>query len=199
MASAFQNRLVGTIILVALAVIFLPELLDGEKRRTQDRFEAIPSRPPMRELVEPQQFPEQEVIDAVTRTVEVVNEPVLDDPSVDVATEEPEETPAEANDTVLTQQENTSIPAIEPKQETVSAGWVVQLGTFRHQKNVRDLLGKLEQAGYRAFSRPVETSAGVLTKVFVGPDLQRSKLEDAVPHLKEVTGLQGRLTQFRVD
>lgn len=197
MASAFQNRLVGTIILVALAVIFLPELLDGEKRRTQDRFEAIPSRPPMKELTEPDPFPEQEVRDAVTRTVEVINEPVIDDPQV------VPETDSSVTQAVTEQaSENTpeeQMPQIEPREESVSAGWVVQLGTFRHQKNVRDLLSKLEQAGYRAFSRPVETSAGVLTKVFVGPDLQKQKLEDAVPHLKEVTGLQGRLTQFRVD
>ncbi|XOV81314.1 MAG: SPOR domain-containing protein [Aestuariibacter sp.] len=198
MASAFQNRLVGTIILVALAVIFLPELLDGEKRRTQDRFEAIPARPAMKELTEPESFPEQEVRDAVTRTVEVINEPIVDDPDSNVAIASQTATSQEST-SQNEQNTATQIPEIEPKEETVNAGWVVQLGTFRHQKNVRDLLTKLEQAGYRAFSRPVETSAGVLTKVFVGPDLQKSKLEDAVPHLKEVTGLQGRLTQFRVD
>lgn len=31
MASKFQNRLVGTIVLVALGVIVLPGLLDGQK------------------------------------------------------------------------------------------------------------------------------------------------------------------------
>ena len=31
MASKFQNRLVGTVILVALVVIFLPDLMDGNK------------------------------------------------------------------------------------------------------------------------------------------------------------------------
>lgn len=31
MASKFQNRLVGTVILVALGVILLPGLLDGKK------------------------------------------------------------------------------------------------------------------------------------------------------------------------
>ena len=79
-----------------------------------------------------------------------------------------------------------------------SAGWVVQLGSFRHKKNVNELLNVLDKAGYRAFSRPVQTSSGTLTKVFVGPDLQKSKLEDALSHLKEVTKLQGRVTPFTV-
>lgn len=36
MASKFQNRLVGTIVLVALGVIILPGLLDGQKKHYQD-------------------------------------------------------------------------------------------------------------------------------------------------------------------
>ena len=35
MASKFQNRLVGTIVLVALGVIILPGLLDGQKKHYQ--------------------------------------------------------------------------------------------------------------------------------------------------------------------
>ena len=79
-----------------------------------------------------------------------------------------------------------------------SAGWVVQLGSFRHQKNVQELFEVLEKAGYRAFSRPVKTNSGILTKVFVGPDLQKSNLENALSHLKEITNLQGRVTPFTV-
>jgi DedD protein len=72
------------------------------------------------------------------------------------------------------------------------------LGSFRHQKNVRVLLEKLENAGYRAFSRPIRTQSGLLTKVFVGPDLQKNKLEAALPHLKELTDLDGKVTRFTV-
>ncbi|EBA8637443.1 cell division protein DedD, partial [Salmonella enterica subsp. enterica serovar Muenchen] len=45
MASKFQNRLVGTIVLVALGVIVLPGLLDGQKKHYQDEFAAIPLVP----------------------------------------------------------------------------------------------------------------------------------------------------------
>jgi DedD protein len=44
-ASKFQNRLVGTIVLVALGVIILPGLLDGQKKHYQDEFAAIPLVP----------------------------------------------------------------------------------------------------------------------------------------------------------
>ena len=45
MASKFQNRLTGTIVLVALGVIILPGLLDGQKKHYQDEFAAIPLVP----------------------------------------------------------------------------------------------------------------------------------------------------------
>ncbi len=45
MASKFQNRLVGTVILVALGVIILPGLLDGKKKHYEDEFASIPLVP----------------------------------------------------------------------------------------------------------------------------------------------------------
>lgn len=46
MASKFQNRLVGTVILVALVVIFLPDLMDGNKlAQKEEAFAKIPLRP----------------------------------------------------------------------------------------------------------------------------------------------------------
>lgn len=198
MATAFQNRLVGTIIVVALAVIFLPEVLDGEKRRSQDRFEVIPERPQMKDVVATEEFPFDEVQSSVTREIEIVNEVPVDEEATTITTEQIE-IDSTINSTGNRTVQSTSEPVMEPKKETAQAGWVVQLGSFRHQKNVRELLRKLEQAGYRVFTRPIQTSSGRLTKVFVGPDLDQSKLQKAVPHLKEITGLQGRISPFTVD
>jgi DedD protein len=86
----------------------------------------------------------------------------------------------------------------KPDTANNNAGWVVQLGSFGNQKNVNELLQKLEKAGYRSFSRKVQTSAGRLTKVFVGPELDKEKLDLALPHLKETTGLTGKITTFDV-
>ncbi|SNY63091.1 cell division protein DedD [Enterobacter sp. CC120223-11] len=57
MASKFQNRLVGTIVLVALGVIVLPGLLDGQKKHYQDEFAAIPLVPKPGDKDEPDMLP----------------------------------------------------------------------------------------------------------------------------------------------
>lgn len=44
-SSQFQNRLVGIIVLVALGVIFLPDILDGKKQHQEEQFAEIPLRP----------------------------------------------------------------------------------------------------------------------------------------------------------
>ena len=45
MASKFQNRLVGTVILVAIGVIVLPGLLDGKKKHYKEECAAMPLVP----------------------------------------------------------------------------------------------------------------------------------------------------------
>lgn len=205
MSGALQNRLVGTIILVAIAVIFLPDLLDGKKESKQNLFVELPPKPSIKKVITPDTFDSQTVKEAVTRKVEIVNDEALDDKLI------------KQNESLI-EQDNTTVQELAVQQANVapsalaqatvvddktpkslaSAGWVVQLGSFRHQKNVRELLTLLEQNGYRAFSRPVQTSSGLLTKVFVGPDLQKDKLDKALSHLKEITALQGRVTPFTV-
>lgn len=198
MATALQNRLVGTVILVAVAVIFLPDMLDGKKTSNQDVFVNVPPAPNQKPIVNPEPFPAERVAAATQRPIEIVNEPALDDepePQVD----EPDETvtadvSSAGNDDLARQ---TVVEA--PDEASTGSSWVVQLGSFRHQKNVKQLLDKLESAGYRAFSKPIVTSSGPLTKVFVGPNLDKSALETAIPHLQELTGLKGKVTTFSVN
>jgi DedD protein len=219
-SSALQNRLVGTAIVVAIVVIFLPDLLDGKQDSKRNLFVELPQNPPMKTVQAPSAFDTDKVKKAATRKVEVISEQALDDnPSSNLSPVTKSKSRTADVQVPDVYQENESVSVAQtsattkPKisslqQQTVvekdvdrllaSAGWVLQLGSFRHQKNVKELLNVLEKAGYRAFSRPVKTNSGTLTKVFVGPDLQKSNLEDALSHLKELTKLQGRVTPFTV-
>jgi len=206
--SALKNRLVGTIIIVALAVIFLPDFLDGKKQTNREPFVSVPANPPIKPIVEPEPFPSERVARAAVPEVEVEEAEALDD-----VYESQEKAELQANELQASDDTQTTSTSPEPKDELASqtvieasndlaeegAGWVIQLGSFRHEKNVKSLLAKLERAGYRAFSRKIQTSSGLLNKVFVGPDLDKQKLESALPHLKELTKLKGKVTTFKVE
>jgi DedD protein len=197
MNSALQNRLVGTIIVVALVVILLPEWLDGEKRENTQSFAEVPPRPAELVIEQAGDFPQQTLDEQANRPVELVDEVALDDPNNEGA-EPIKQNPAPT----ATQQQGATqtLPAqkIEPELDIKDAGWVVQLGSFRYEKNVNELISILKNAGYRVYSEPVRTKVGVLIKVFVGPELERQKLEQALPHLEELTKLKGKITAYEV-
>jgi len=205
--SALKNRLVGTIIVVALAVIFLPDFLDGKKQTNREPFVSVPANPPKKPIVEPESFPSERVAKAAVPAVEIEEETALDDEPVSSGADDngtsDEATVAKAPAVKAFEEEDklASQTVVDTKSDAADddAGWVIQLGSFRHEKNVKALLTKLEKAGYRAFSRKIQTSSGPLNKVFVGPDLDKKKLESALPHLKELTSLKGKVTTFKVE
>jgi DedD protein len=205
--SALQNRLVGTVIIVALAVIFLPDLLDGKKQTKQDIQVSIPKVPEVLSMQQPSEVDIEALNQQAQITASIELETAVDDePSTELESSRPTmriPTTNNASSELNMQPQNPNASLANQTQILIadpqdSAGWVVQLGSFRHQKNVRELINVLEKAGYRTFSRPVQTPSGELTKVFVGPEIEQEKLKMALPHLNEITKLKGRLTPFTI-
>jgi DedD protein len=197
MNSALQNRLVGTIIVVALVVILLPEWLDGEKQENTQSFAEVPPRPAELVIEQVGEFPQQTLEEQTNRPVELIDEVALDDPNNEAPEALNQAPEPEANTPKLVESTKPVVNA-EPEIDIKESAWVVQLGSFRYEKNVNELIATLKNAGYRAYSQPVRTKVGVLNKVFVGPELERQKLEQALPHLQELTKLKGKITAFEV-
>lgn len=169
MASPLHNRIVGTVILIALAVIFLPDLLDGQKVSRVDDVESIPLRP---ELTVEQAVPEF---------------PGDFDQRIDEA--QPEKEP----------EEFVAIPepvAASVGDDSETPAWVVRLGAFRNTQNVQRLVTELRDNGFNAYSRSQQTHDGELRVLYVGPDLNASLLEQQLPELKNLTGLEGQVIPY---
>lgn len=62
MSTPFQNRLVGTIIVAAAIIIFLPDVLDGKKTSNQTDFDKIPQVPAFTGEMINKPFPEQKLV-----------------------------------------------------------------------------------------------------------------------------------------
>lgn len=200
MSTPFQNRLVGTVIVAAVAIIFLPDLLDGEKESYQEEFGKIPAQPKVQFQPANKSFPSDKV--------EQLTEDELED---EVALDDPQPSESAGNSAVTESHGNSNSPTtvVKPIAKTPELtsttlqngdseqAWVIQLGSFRHKKNVDDLVAKLKKAGYNAFTRPIKTKNGTLTKVFVGPELSHASLEKKLPALKELTKVQGKVARFQ--
>lgn len=236
MASKFQNRLVGTIILVALGVIILPGLLDGKKKHYQDEFAAIPlvpkpgdsdeldatppasqqlpSKPPegAGEAVEQSSRPAgggqaaAPLPDAASgfRQPETLAPPEMK--ASPPAAAKPEVKPAarpESKPVPKPQTPKVEAPKpLAPKSDSAPAAeqapkgqvWVVQLGALKNADKVAEIVAKLRLSGYRVYTSP--SPPGQITRIFVGPDASRDKLQSALGELNQLSGLNGQLRPY---
>lgn len=182
MNSQLKHRLVGACVLLALAAIILPDILDGEKISRQQDFAVIPLQPqlPRPEFKLETPIESLEVPNQVSAPVDAkVAAPTLDDAQA----AEGEQT-AEAN------------PTDRQLEQFSDSGWVLQLGVFRNATNVNALIEKLRDAGYPAFSKPKQAIQGKPTWVYVGPNLSKQKLTAIQPDVKRLTGLKGRVFPY---
>lgn len=145
-----KQRLVGAVVLLALAVIFLPVLFDRNRLEPLDTATQIPPKP-----------------DIVPITVP---EPMI--PEVESPAPDPETmfVPDEAEAVDATPEPPTLKPTGEPQS------WVLQVASFRVDKHATTLRDKLNSAGHAAYTRNSNFKNGTVTRVFVGPKLSKSAL-----------------------
>jgi len=211
LSTPFQNRLVGTVIVAAIAIIFLPDLLDGDKKTYQEEFEKIPQSPKVDFSPKNQSFPSEKI--ANLPQDELSDDIALDDASADKAGANKVEIANKTSSNTASNSKKVKINTLAkqdditeviqkkknnrlPETAIAKQAWVIQLGSFRHKNNVEELVNKLKAKGYTVFTKPIKTKNGNLTKVFVGPELIKSSLEKKIPALKQLTDVQGKMARF---
>lgn len=199
MASKFQSRLIGTVILVAIGVIVLPDIFDGKKEHYQEEFAAIPikpsdelAEPPVEEIKPPVELdvplPEEPVatvtVESEQQEVKVEEESKQEKPTVkEVAKTEPEQ---------VKEQQQEAVPAREKNQYADSA-WIIQLAALKNRENAEKIVADLQQRGFQAHLK----QDGTINRVIVGPDVSKQKLEQQVEQLQKITGLKGQIRTFK--
>ena len=201
MDNLVKQRVVGAVVLVALAVIFIPILLEGPDEATGPRsLDLPPALEEMREgriesmepvLVVPPDPVSTVVIgesgettlpvDPVPPDAEIAAEqtaPVMDAQAVPAPVEAPR--PAETVDT-----EAPPVPS--------AGGWAVQVGAFGQESNALAMRDRLRQAGYSAFVERVTVDARAVYRVRVGPFTERAAAEAQLQGLARDSGLQVRV------
>lgn len=196
-----KQRIVGTVVLLALALIFLPIIFDGQGSYQAPVSSRIPATPIISILPEPIQsrpviVGDVETLEAdeleVATTASVIER--VEEPAVVIATEEP------VSDVEIT--ESTAIFSREVPQLSdagLPQGWVVRLGSFSDSENASNLVKRLQDAGYKAYSRSMRSDQGALTGVFVGPWLDRGQVNEYQQKLQEEFSLAGLVVRYELE
>ncbi|HHA1273017.1 TPA: cell division protein DedD [Enterobacter mori] len=225
MASKFQNRLTGTIVLVALGVIILPGLLDGQKKHYQDEFAAIPLVPKPGDRDEPDMLPaatqalpaqppegaaeEVRAGDAAAPSLDpsrlaannnIEIDPVPEEQPKAVEKPKPVEKPQPKpqRDKAAEQLAAASETPPPAKQDAAPTGkaYVVQLGALKNADKVNEVVSKLRGAGYRVYTSPSTPVQGKITRILVGPEASKDKLKGSLGELKQISGLSGVVMNY---
>lgn len=202
MDRGLKERLVGAAVLVALAVIFIPMLLDD-----------TPTGPgPITESNIPEQPDEafnSRIVPVKPKPADVELPPPPAESKSDAAAAEPPAPTADKSAATNGDSADTAVPPAEdaatadkpavsqslPKPgdgDTKPSGWVVQLGSFAKEDNARDLNKKLQADGYAAFVEPVTSSGERVYRVRVGPQVLRDdaeKVRDRIARAFDIKGI----------
>ncbi|MCO5364878.1 SPOR domain-containing protein [Pseudomonas alliivorans] len=212
--NVFKQRMVGALVLIALAVIFLPMLFtrQDESHPVQVDAPAAPQAPASQQVqVEPVTVPEPQALP---------QEPVPDEDDVAVSNQPPSMpiAPAPAAQAPAATAPPAVKPAPAPKSAPVpaapaapsapavakaapsgvdanglSVSWSVQLASMSNRANADNLQKTLRTQGYNAYIR---TADGV-NRVFVGPLIERAEADRLRDQLDKQQKLKGIVVRFQ--
>ncbi|MBX8531137.1 SPOR domain-containing protein [Pseudomonas cichorii] len=214
----FKQRMVGALVLIAVAVIFLPMLFtrQDEVRQVQVEAPAAPQAPVAPQVkVDPVPVPEPQILpqepvpgeeDMSTASQLPPSMPIAPAPSVASA---PAQAPAQAAAPAPAPKPAKPAPATAPAAPApattakaapsgvdangLSVSWSVQLASMSNRANADNLQKTLRAQGYNAYIR---TADGV-NRVFVGPLIERAEADRLRDQLDKQQKLKGIVVRFQ--
>jgi DedD protein len=190
-----KQRMVGALVLLALAVIFLPMLLsrEDELRRVVVDAPSMPAAPAMPQIeMQPVVVPEPQPL---------LDEPLVagDDELVSEPATAPEAVTAPEPAAPAVAQAKPSVPAPTPAPvsrldaNSLPISWSVQLASLSSRDGAQSLQKTLRSQGYNAYIRTVDG----MNRVFVGPLIERGEADRLRDQLNRQHKLNGFIVRFQ--
>lgn len=210
MEQKLKQRLVGAIVLVSLAVIFIPIILEGPEDEWSPRNQGIPEPPRMdygvdMELalppVDTTETGEEESLDSATpetaAAAPAVAPPVVPPAEPVTAAAPPPPPPAAAPEK----------PAKPPAAAAASAGetgtlpvpppgWYIQVGSFSQRMNAEGLRDRLRAAGHTTRLQAINIGKAQVYRVLVGPADTRASAEQQAARLEKQQKIKGIVIEY---
>ncbi len=186
-----RHRIVGAVVLVALAVIFLPMLLSDRPPEPGPAASGIatPTTKTVVLPVTPSAVPAKPADKpaATAKTVVVPVEPAVEIPTpVPPLPEAPSPQVKPAPEPKATKAETKARPTVPAEH-----GWVVQTGVFAQLENAKRQQGQLKQKGYSVLLDPANPAKGKIVRVEVGPYKDAAAAKAAQARIEKEFGIQG--------
>ena len=191
----FKQRLVGFIVLGALAVIFWPIVFvspEPDEELMLPVFE-MPERPDL--VMSERREPVLERVDR-SRLPVIERAETPDDVIVDFAVAAP------TGELITADYEPSGQTSSRQRAEFDAQGlpvsWELQVATFSVKQRAEEVAQQLRNKGHKAYVSPVTIRSQQLHRVRIGPNLQRQRLIDIQPDIDAYFGVQSKIIKFEV-
>ena len=198
-----KERLVGAAVLMAAAIILIPEMLSGPDRESHEQpaqsrsdgpiktytidLSHSPSAQPTPSVVENRAPPPEELPAQQQQQAPPAPQPAGGDQAKPEAAAQ--EAPAPAPVVV---EPPTETAASAPAQRPLASGgdaptsgrWAVQIGSYARQATAERIAKQLRDQGQSAFVMPVKSGSSTLYRVRIGPMKDRTSAEAALRDVK---------------
>ncbi|MEM7377955.1 MAG: SPOR domain-containing protein [Pseudomonadota bacterium] len=186
MESSLKRRVVGALVLIALAVILVPAWLDGSVRHMRDETAfVVPLPPPTRVVTiapdsigQPLPRAGGELASAPDGTVKTLRK--LDDPEAPVLDGSASE---------------SAVAAVE--QTGPLASWIVQVGSFASEANAVAMVQRLRDGDLAAFKRDFNSNNETVYRVLVGPFIRQSEADSVKRTIDDQYQLKSFVASWR--
>ena len=180
MEERLKRRLIGAVVLVSLAVIFLPMLLeDRQGQAVRIDGTNIPKQPEMVEDFRSKVMPLPD-----------------DEPLIPPMAPEDEPPAAFAPSGLTEGSAAEEAVETEPEPRVGLSAWVVQLASLSNKENADKLVSDLRKEGYSAFLEQVYVKGKNLFRVRVGPEIDRRRAERTMQEIQKLVKLKGQVIRY---
>ena len=221
-----KYRVTGALVLIALAVIFLPLLLDGQKKNKVLESN-IPDKPVTGEIIliniaDAEKAKEELKNSSKLGDAETIeqNQPLIENEKVkEVIINSAKEAEAKV-DTKVSSNKSTkeadtqpinkppvprpivSIPINNAQDERTdrpkykSSAFVIQIGSFSKMSGAQKIVENLKAAGFKAYLKQGKSNGKSINRVLVGPELKREKADSQLAAINKISGLKAIVLSY---
>ena len=196
----FGQRVVGTLVLVALGVVFGPLIFVTPETREPIVLQPMSQRP----AIDQTPIPEPESYEPAVAPN--LPEPPKNPPSVQEAADTQTQTDAEggalaalpASDSVAAPQPRVAPPSEDPliDEQGLAIFYVLQVATVGSAARANELVEGLQARGYKAFSTRYVRVDDELFRIQIGPNAERAPLTRIKPEIDVVLKVDSQILRY---
>ena len=209
MENSLKQRIIGAIVLIALAIIFLPAILK-DKANSGTFKSKIPAQP--EELANyrvdtqkiDQLVADQQDSDA-SQSKTVAKAEAKPNKNTNQSTDSTKNTQRKtkqitSGDSQITSEKDSKLES-PPEESIISqnyrdAAWVIQVASFSNESNAKKMVGKLKANNYKAYRRKVISGNKKVFRVFVGPYIEKNDAQKTLSSISILSESNAILKPF---